>query len=349
MSVTIHHVAQRAGVSASTVSRALTTPDLVRADTRERVLQSADEVGYRPNRAARGLSTGKTANIGLIVPDLSNPYFPAVLKGAQARALQADHAVFLADTDEDPDLEVSLIQAMAMQVDGIVLCSSRMSEKQLRSVLSSTALTFVNRKVAGVPIVLMDSADGMRQAVEHLGALGHRRAAYLSGPRTSWSNRERLRGVRAAARTAEVELVELGPFVPRFEAGLQAADLVLAANVTAVLAYNDLIALGVLSRLADRGVAVPEELSVIGVDDIAFAAMCTPPLTTVSLPAELTGRTAVELLLDWLDSISLGRTGRTQRTLGTQLIVRSSTAPPPPLRARSNGRVGIGARNPEGD
>jgi DNA-binding LacI/PurR family transcriptional regulator len=347
VAVTIHDVAQQARVSVSTVSRAFTAPEMVSTDTRTRILHVADEVGYRPNRAARGLITGKTANIGLIVPDLGNPFFPAVLKGAQARALQADHAVFLADTDEDPDLEVNLILAMAKQVDGIVLCSSRMSDRQLKGVLSTTSLTFVNRKVSGSPTVLIDSADGMRQAVEHLAALGHRRVAYLNGPRTSWSNRERRRGMRVAARAAGVELVELGPFAPRFEAGMQAADLVLAADVTAVLAYNDLIALGVLNRLADRGVAVPAELSVVGFDDIPFAAMCTPALTTVSTPKELTGRTAVELLLDWLDKKSLGHTGGTQRTLGTQLIVRSSTAPPP-ASARNNGRAD-GARTPKGD
>lgn len=349
MSVTIHHVAERARVSASTVSRAFTAPDLVQTATRERVLIAAGEVGYRPNLAARGLSTGKTANIGLIVPDLGNPFYPAVLKGAQARASQADHAVFLADTAEDPDREVSLIQAMAKQVDGIVLCSSRMSDRQLRGVLDLTALTFINRKVAGVPTVLMDSADGMRQAVEHLAALGHERAAYLSGPRVSWSNKERRRGMHAASKTTGVDLIELGPFAPHFEAGQQAADLALAADVTAVLAYNDLIALGVLSRLADRGINVPEQVSVIGFDDITFAAMCTPALTTVAMPKELSGRTAVELLLDWLDKKSAGRTGRTQRSLTTQLIVRSSTAPPPQVSARSNGRAGTGARQPKGD
>ncbi|MDT4980222.1 MAG: LacI family transcriptional regulator, repressor for deo operon, udp, cdd, tsx, nupC, and nupG, partial [Pseudonocardiales bacterium] len=175
--------------------------------------------------------------------------------------------------------------------------------------------------------------------VEHLAALGHKKAAYLSGPPTSWSNRERRKGLRAAARTTGVECVELGPFAPKFEAGLQAADLVLATDVTAVLAFNDLIALGVLNRLADRGVAVPDEMSVIGFDDIAFAAMCTPPLTTVFTPKESAGRAAVELLLDWLDKKSLGHTGGTQRTLGTQLIVRSSTAPPPPVSAGSVGRA----------
>lgn len=354
MAVTIHHVAERARVSASTVSRAFTTPELVRTATRERVLHIADEVGYRPNRAARGLITGKTGNIGLIVPDLGNPLFPAVLKGAQARALQADHAVFLADSEEDPELEVSLIQAMAKQVDGIVLCSSRMSDRQLESVITSTPLVFVNRKVADVPSVLIDSADGMRQAVEHLAALGHRCVAFLSGPRASWSNRERRRGIRAASRTTGVEIIELGPFSPRFEAGMQAADLVLATKVTAVLAYNDLIALGVLNRLADRGIAVPGDLSVIGFDDIAFAAMCTPTLTTLAIPKELAGRTAIELLLDWLSKKSLGqesfgKAGGAQRTLGTQLIVRSSTAPPPRVNARSNGRVDKGAPSTERD
>jgi DNA-binding LacI/PurR family transcriptional regulator len=349
LAVTIHDVAQQARVSVSTVSRAFTAPDMVSAPTRERILQVADAVGYRPNRAARGLITGKTANIGLIVPDLGNPVFPAVLKSAQARAIQADHAVFLADTDEDPELEMNLILAMAKQVDGIVLISSRMSDRQLQSVLSSTTLTFVNRKVPGVPVVLVDSAGGMRQAVEHLAALGHKRAAFLSGPKTSWSNKERRRGMRAGSRSTGLEIVELGPFAPRYEAGMQAADLVLAADVTAAIAYNDLIALGLLNRLADRGVAVPEELSVVGFDDIAFAAMCTPPLTTVAFPKELTGRTAVDLLLDWLDKKSLGHTVGTQRTLGTQLIVRASTAPPPRVRGTDNGASQMGARTRKGD
>jgi DNA-binding LacI/PurR family transcriptional regulator len=344
LAVTIHSVAGRAGVSASTVSRAFTTPELVRAATRERVLRIAAELGYRPNRAARGLITGRTGNIGLVVSDLANPHFPAVVKGAQARALQADYSVFLADTDEDPDLEVDLIHAMAKQVDGIVLCSSRMSERQLREVISSTVVTFVNRRVTGAPAVLMDSAEGMRQAVEHLAALGHQRAAYLAGPRSSWSDRERRRGARTAARRLDIELVELGPFAPRFEAGMQAADLVLATDASAILAYNDLIALGVLNRLADRGVAVPGERSVIGFDDISFAAMCKPALTTVSTPKELAGRTAVELLIEALRQPSPGRPAGSQRTLETQLIVRSSTAPPERAAGRSNGRARSGVR-----
>src|SRR3954467_5337807 len=123
MPVTIMDVARAAGVSASTVSRALSTADLVRADTRLRVQQAAAALGYHPNRAARGLITGRTGNLGLLVPDLANPFFPSVVKGMQARAHEADYTVFLADTDEDPAAEVGLVRKLSKQVDGIVLCS----------------------------------------------------------------------------------------------------------------------------------------------------------------------------------------------------------------------------------
>jgi DNA-binding LacI/PurR family transcriptional regulator len=337
VAVTIHDVARDAQLSVSTVSRAFTTPELLRPETRERVLRVADQLGYRPNRAARGLITGRTGNIGVIVPDLANPFFPNVLKGAQARARDAGYAVFLSDTDEDPRAEADLIHAMAKQVDGVVLCSSRMSAAQLEQSLGLTTLVLLNRRVPDVPAVLMDSAGGMRQAVDHLVALGHRRCAYLAGPRNSWSNRERRRGLRAAARRG-LEVIELGPFAPRYEAGLHAADLALAEGVTAILAYNDLIAFGVLTRLNDRQVAVPGEVSVLGFDDIPMAAMCTPSLTTVAMPAEQAGRAAVDLLTAMLGSQS-GERHEDRRELPTQLIVRGSTstapAPGPARRARS--------------
>jgi DNA-binding LacI/PurR family transcriptional regulator len=162
--------------------------------------------------------------------------------------------------------------------------------------------------------------------VDHLVALGHRRIAYLNGPRISWSNRERRRGLRRAAREG-VEIVQLGPFAPRFDGGPHAADLAIAEGVTAIIAYNDLMALGVLSRLADRGVSVPEEMSVVGFDDILMAGMATPPLTTVSMQNERAGRAAVDLLVSLL-SVT-GAAGDPRRELECQLIVRASTAEPP--------------------
>jgi DNA-binding LacI/PurR family transcriptional regulator len=173
----------------------------------------------------------------------------------------------------------------------------------------------------------MDAAGGMRQAVDHLAALGHRKIAYLSGPRASWSNRERRRGLRRAARQ-DLEIVELGPFAPRFDGGPHAADLAIAEGVTAIIAYNDLMALGVMSRLADRGVSVPTRMSVVGFDDIPMAGMATPPLTTVSMQNERAGRAAVDLLVSLL-TVTGAEAGDLRRELECQLIVRASTAVPP--------------------
>lgn len=323
MPVTIQDVAREAEVSVSTVSRAFTAPEMVREETRHHVLQTAERLGYRPNRAARGLITGKTGNFGVIVPDLSNPFFPTMLKGVQARAREADYAVFLADSDENSNEEVALVQAMAKQVDGVILVSSRLSPSQLDRVMDMTSLVFINRQVRDHPAVLLGTASGMHQAIDHLAALGHRRVAYLNGPRSSWSNRERRRGLRHGVRYG-MEVVELGPFAPRFEGGSHAADLALAEDVTAIIAYNDLMALGVMSRLADRGVRVPARMSVVGFDDISMAGMATPPLTTVAMQNERAGRAAVDLLVNLLN-VSGADAGDLRRELECQLIVRAST------------------------
>jgi DNA-binding LacI/PurR family transcriptional regulator len=325
MAVTIKDVARAAGVSPATVSRALATPELVREPTRTRVQQAARDLGYSPNRAARGLITGRTGNIGLLVPDLANPFFPSVVKGMQARAREADYHVFLADTDEDPTVEADLVRALSKQVDGIVLCSPRMAEDDLRALAGGTPLVLLNRRIGRTPAVTFDNVGGMRQAVAHLTALGHRRVAWVGGPRTSWSNRERVRALRSVAAATGVELVEIGNVTPQFEGGVAAGDLVLAARVSAVIAYNDLIALGLISRFRARDVAVPTDISVVGVDDIPLASMIDPPLTSIALPTEQSGRSGVDLLLAVLENPD--RVPATRRELETQLMVRASTGP----------------------
>ncbi len=327
MPASIHDVAARAGVSVATVSRSFTAPRAVRDDTRARVLVAAAELGYEPNRAARGLITGRTGNVGVIAPDLGNPYFHAVLKGAQARAREADYAVFVADGQEDASEEEALIRAMRKQVDGIVLCSSRLAASTLAQLEPTPTLVLLNRRVPGRPSVVVDSAGGMRQAMRHLAGLGHARCAFVAGPRRSWSGRERLRGLHDCARAVGVELVTIGPVAPQFASGAAAADRVLETGATAVLAYNDLVAVGVLRRLAELGVSVPDELSVVGFDDIPLAAMVTPPLTTVQAPVELAGRMAVETLLGCLEHGAVQPPAAVQRLPAT-LVVRSSTAPP---------------------
>ena len=326
MPVTIRDVAREAQVSVATVSRALTTPALVRPATRERVLTAAAQLGYRPNRAARGLITGKTGNLGIVVPDLNNPFFTGLLKGVQARAHQADYSVFVADSDEDRGTEEQLLRTMVTQVDGMIVCAPGVEDAELFEAARATSLVLLNRRLRGVSGVLMNSASGMRQIADHLVALGHRRCVYLNGPKTSWSNRERRRGLRAAAAHHGFELIELGPFPPRYEGGLQACDLALATGATAIIAYNDIMALGALSRLRDRGIAVPADVSVTGFDDLMFAALCSPPLTTVAMPLGQAGALAVELLLDRPGSDH----GEARHVdLDTQLMVRATTSPPP--------------------
>jgi DNA-binding LacI/PurR family transcriptional regulator len=333
MAVTIKDVARAAGVSASTVCRALGNPQLVRPATAERVRQAAGSLGYRPNRAARGLITGRTGNLGVIVPDLANPFFPGIVKGVQARAREADYTVFLADTDEDPAAELELVRTLSKQVDGIVLCSPRTGEDDLRAAYEETPLVLLNRRVGRIPCVTVDNVDGERQAVAHLTALGHRRIAYVEGPRSSWANRERLRGLRTLTRAAGMELIEVGSFLPQFSGGVAAADLVLAARVTAVIAYNDLVALGLLHRFAARGVDVPGEISVVGCDDIILSTMVSPALTSIAIPTQSAGRAGVELLLQLLASTD--RTAAPRRTLSTHLMVRESTGPPRPDERRA--------------
>lgn len=327
MAVTIRDVAQAAGVSPSTVTRALTMPELVSPVTRDRVRATAAHLGYHPNRAARGLITGKTGNLGLVVPDLGNPFFPSVVKGVQARAHEADYAVFLADTDEDQTAEAGLVRKLSQQVDGLLLCSPRMPDDQLRELLGDTPIVLLNRRIARVPSVVPDVSGGVRQAVSHLAALGHRRIGYVAGPRASWANRERTRALRGTVAAAGIELVEIGNVTPQFAGGVAAADQALAADVSAVVTYNDLVALGLLNRFAARGVAVPADVSVLGFDDIALAAMVHPSLTTVALPKEQAGRAAVDLLLHVLARPD--RPGHHRRDLPTQLMVRGSTGPAP--------------------
>ena len=338
MTKTIRDVARRARVSVATVSRALAEPHLLRDETRKRVLAAARALEYRPNPAAQSLITGRTGNIGIIVPDLENPFYPSVLRGVQARAHQAGYAVLLADSGEDPAAEENLVDTMGRQVDGVIVCAPFANDAALRRLAQATPLVLVNRRLPGVDGVLMDVARGMRQVVSHLAQLGHRRCAFLSGPSSAWSNRQRRRGLAGAARASGLDLLEVGPFEPKFQGGIEAADLALGTRATALIAFNDMMALGALRRLTARGIRVPRDLSLVGCDDILYAAMCAPALTTVAMPMETAGRAAVDLLLRRRsDAPPLEAT---HYMLATDLVIRATTAPPrsrPAPRRRRKG------------
>jgi LacI family transcriptional regulator len=323
MAVTIRDVAQASGVHISTVSRTFTAPHLVNAETRERVLAAASELGYRPNRAASGLITGRTNNIGLVVADIANPFFPPLIKAAEGRARERDHLLFVGDTDEDPEVEEELVRAFAKQVDGVLLCGPRMTDERLKALMQEVSLVVVNRDVKGLPAVMMDIGEGARTAVEHLRALGHTAIGLGTGPRGSWASREIQRVVFGQFEDGPGQVTAMGPNAPTEEGGRALARRVVAEGVTALLAYNDLVAVGVMEGLAEAGVRVPEDVSVVGIDDIPVSRLTRPKLTTVSTPSAAAGRAAVDLLLASQDD----RNATAQVRLRTELIVRDSTGP----------------------
>jgi LacI family transcriptional regulator, galactose operon repressor len=323
MPVTIRDVAAASGVHISTVSRTFTAPHLVNVRTRERVLEVAERLGYRPNRAARGLITGRTYNIGLIVADIANPFFPPLIKAAESRARQNDHLVFVADTDEDPEVEEDLVRAFAKQVDGVLLCAPRMHDERIRALSAEVSLIVVNREISGLPAVVMDVGGGARSAVDHLIELGHTAIGLASGPGTSWASREIRRAVFGGVRGGRADLRVLGPNPPTEEGGRALARRVVAEGVTAVLAYNDLVAVGLIEGLDADGVRVPEDVSVVGIDDIPLSRLTRPKLTTVSMPSAAAGRAAVDLLL----AVEDDRDATAQVRLRTELVVRDSTGP----------------------
>ncbi|MGD7706637.1 LacI family DNA-binding transcriptional regulator [Microlunatus sp. Y2014] len=325
MGVTLADIAAELGVSTSTVSRALSNPDLVNEATRDRIQQVAQKLGYQMPGASRSRAVGRGV-IGMLVPDIVNPFFPPIIKAAQSRALSKGRAIMIADLDEHPDDELGLARILRDRVDGLIVVSPRATDEELVEYAELAPVVFVNRLVEGMPSVVIDNADGMREAVEHLAALGHQRIAYLNGPKRSWSNRLRRDAVAAATADLGVELVEFGPFEPVVQSGVRAADLVVAAKVSAVIAYDDMIALGVMVRISERGLKVGSDISVLGIDDSPMSGMAYPALTTVHVPGTEAGRIAVDTISDLIER---GEShGPATRRLDTRLVIRSSTQSP---------------------
>ena len=319
MSTTLFDVATAAGVATSTASRALSNPGRVSETTRTRVQNAARELGYAHR------SHLATRSVAVLVTDIVNPFYFDVIRGSQLQLRAADYTQVLIDTEESPELEADLIERMRPRVDGVVLAASRMSDAAIGRIAATMPLVVLNRHVPGVPTVVMDTAAGVTQALEHLVSLGHRDVVYVAGPDRSWANAVRWRALSTAAEAHGVSLQRVGPFPPQRESGSAAADAVVNSGATAALAFNDLIAIGMLGRLAERGVRVPDDLSVVGCDDIFGTDFCSPPLTTITSPIEQAARVAVTLLLGLLESRA--GSGRDGVLLPTHLTVRASTGP----------------------
>lgn len=300
---TIDDVARAARVSRATVSRVMNGKATVDALLARRVQDAATALSYQPSTTARSLSLGRTNTVAVVVPDLTNPMFQEVLRGVSEAAAERDYRVLVADTSGEPALESRSISDARRRCDAIVLVSPRLAEAELRALLPSLhPVVVVNRLPDGVtPTVGADYAAGAVQVIEHLLALGHENLVYLAGPPRSEPNRARVDALRriAASRTG-VSLTELQGGAS-IGAGYRSGEAVLECRTTAVMAYNDLVAFGLLARLNELGVAVPADISVTGFDNITLGRFSVPPLTTVTVHHQQLGELAWHQLAALLD------------------------------------------------
>lgn len=326
--VTIGDIAKVAGVSRSTVSRAFSRPEMLSDETGQRIRAAAEQLGYVVNHAARALATGRFGNIAVVVPDIANPFFPPLVRRVQTLADRAGYAVFLGDSDEIADREANLTSRLSAQVEGFVLAAPRLEEERIRELDAQRPVVLINRDVEGLARVLIDPGGGLDEAVAHLHHLGHRHVLYLAGPRESWSDQQRRAALtRAADRVGlDVTVMDLGR--PSPTSGRDAVGGILSSGASAVIAFDDVVAQGVLTGLAMRGVTVPGDISVIGCDD-TLASGTNPALTTISAASAAAGDAAAELLLVQL---SEGERSADRVTIATHLIIRQTTGAAPESR-----------------
>lgn len=323
---TIYDVARECGVAASTVSRAFSRPGRVNPETAQQIRAAAERLGYRTNPLARALPTGRTSMFALVVSDVTNPVYFPIIRGTEAAAANAGYTLLLADAQESASVERAAIERALPIVEGVVLAGPRMSDAAIRKQAQQVPLVVANRAVTGVASVITDNARGIRRALEHLGELGHRGVTYVAGPEASWADGMRWRAVREGCHELELSSRRIGPFAPTLAGGVSAAAELVARPATAVIAYNDLLAIGLLRGLFRAGVHVPADISVVGFDNIFGADFCTPALTTVAAPLNALGAAAVENLV-WQAG---GPRPRTERlaVLPATLVIRESTGPP---------------------
>jgi LacI family repressor for deo operon, udp, cdd, tsx, nupC, and nupG len=298
---TVSTVAAAAGVSTATVSRVMSGVSTVNPELAERVRRAAEEVGYHPNAAARVLTSGKHRNIAVVIPDAANPYFLEVIKSVLLSASADGYRTLVADSLGDPDEELSIARSLVGTVDGLMLLSSRISADGLRELgRVGVPAVLVNRMELGVeiPMVAVDNFGAMLGLCGHLVELGHRRVAYLGGSPLAWQSQERWRAVRQAA-VLGLEAVHIEGD-GSIEAGREAAEKALTHDVTALVCFNDLAAIGAMSLLRERGIRVPDDISVTGFDDIALARYGETRLTTVRSPRAELGTRAWAMLADAL-------------------------------------------------
>lgn len=295
---TIYDVARVAGVATSTVSRALSSPGRVSFRTAEHVRQVAQQIGYQALRMERDLPAQGTSLLAMVVADITNPVFHGMVRGAERTAAHAGYTMVMVETQESETLEREALSRVIPQVDGVVLTSSRMPDSAIRTMAKSKPTVVLNRIVGQVPSVATDNVKAVKRAAEHLGDRGHRSVTYLAGPEASWADGMRWRGLREAAHELELKVTRIGPSLPTMRGGAAAAQEWLRHPTSAVIAYNDLVAIGFIQAVLAAGTRVPEDVNVIGFDNILDSELVIPRLTTLASPLVSLGSAAVNHLLN---------------------------------------------------
>ncbi|MBE7549807.1 MAG: LacI family DNA-binding transcriptional regulator [Anaerolineales bacterium] len=329
MSVSIYDIAKKANLAPSTISRALQDHPRIGAETKMRVRALAKEMGYVPSTVAKSLSTNQTWTIGMVVATISDPFMGRVVEGVEEVAMGAGFNVFLSTSQNNRQREIAVIDVLQQRrVDGIIVVASHLFDRYRRYFdrIEVPIVMIDEQEPAGViHAVAVDDLRGARLAVEHLLGLGHRRIGYVGVTNRPKSNRYRLRGYEDALKAAGIapdpRLVFTSNIEDHAKRGEASLEPLWAAGATAVFCYNDMTAIGLLSACYKRGLSVPDNLSVIGFDDIDTAAYIIPPLTTIHQPRLELGRRAMQMILDLL----AGQTPENQ-LISAELVVRQTTA-----------------------
>lgn len=329
----IKDVARAAGVSTATVSHVLNKTRFVSEETRARVMRAIEGCNYYPNANARSLASGRSNTLGLLISDISNPFFPELVKSIETVAFERGHEVILANTDYDDQRTLNNVRRfIERKVAGVVMMTSELDKGLIDELARChVPVVFLDIGSAGICMsnIIVDYEAGISEAINHLHWLGHRRIAYIGGPARLRSATKRLEAFRDSMAhqlpdSTPLEIYE-GDF--RLEGGRRVAREMLAAGrlPTAVVVANDMMALGVMQEFHERGLHIPDSISIIGFDDIAFAGLSNPPLTTVCLPRVELGRKAVEALMATIEHPD----GQgVEINVSTYLVLRDSTAPP---------------------
>src|SRR6266516_1784638 len=339
MSVSIYDIAKKAGVSPSTVSRALEDHPRIGATTRKRIQELAKEMGYVPSTVAKSLAANKTWTIGMVLAAISDPFMGRVVEGVEQAAVEAGFNVFISTSQNDRQQEIAAIKMLQKRrVDGIIVIASHLFDQYPRFFgRSKVPIVIINEQEPGktMHFVTVDDVHAARLAVEHLLALGHRRIGYVSVTNRPKSNQYRLKGYQDALEAAGIASDPALIFTSNIiedhaKRGEASLEPLLAAGATAVFCYNDTTAMSLLATCYKRGVSVPGDLSIIGFDDIDMATYTIPPLTTIRQPRFELGQRAMQMMLALLN----GQEPENQ-FLPIELVVRQTTARLLPAKNRA--------------